>query len=52
MGLTYFKRFRMEVDLTRDSFECPELPVGYQLMAFRDALIEALQDRNQDRNAG
>jgi len=41
MGLTYFKRFRMEVDLTRPLFDCPELPPGYQLMAFRDALIEA-----------
>jgi ribosomal protein S18 acetylase RimI-like enzyme len=41
MGLTYFKRFRMEVDLTVDSFACPPLPPGYTLHAFRDALIEA-----------
>lgn len=41
MGLTYFKRFRMEVDLTGELFECPVLPSGYQLLAFRDALVEA-----------
>jgi GNAT superfamily N-acetyltransferase len=41
MGLTYFKRFRMEVDLTNDAFECPPLPPGYQMLAFRTALIEA-----------
>jgi GNAT superfamily N-acetyltransferase len=42
MGLTYFKRFRMEYDLTNDVyFDCPPLPAGYQLLPFRDALIEA-----------
>jgi GNAT superfamily N-acetyltransferase len=41
MGLTYFKRFRMEVDLTVPSFPCPDLPDGYQVLPFRDALVEA-----------
>lgn len=41
MGLTYFKRYRMEVDLTAATFDCPELPSGYQLLPFRDALVEA-----------
>lgn len=41
MGLTYFKRFRMEVDLTGDLFPCPELAEGYSLVPFRDSLIEA-----------
>lgn len=41
MGLTYFKRFRMEVDLTRRSFDCPDLAPGYELLAFRDSLVEA-----------
>ncbi len=41
MGLTYFKRFRMEVDLLRESFPCPPLPLGYALIPWRDSLVEA-----------
>lgn len=41
MGLTYFKRFRMEVDLQRESFPCPALPAGYSLVAWRESLIDA-----------
>lgn len=31
MGLTYFKRFRMEIDLTGRDWFAPHLPTGYQL---------------------
>jgi GNAT superfamily N-acetyltransferase len=41
MGLTYFKRFRMEYDLCVASFPCPELPPGYVLVPWREALAEA-----------
>ena len=41
MALTYFKRYRMEIDLTRPLFEPPELPPGYALRPWDDALLEA-----------
>jgi hypothetical protein len=41
MGLTYFKRFRMEVELTGRRLEPPPLPGGYRLLAWDDSLIEA-----------
>ncbi len=41
MGLTYFKRFRMEIDLSGRQFSPPDLPVGYRLLAWDDALLEA-----------
>ncbi|HTN76112.1 MAG TPA: GNAT family N-acetyltransferase [Pirellulaceae bacterium] len=41
MGLTYFKRYRMEVDLHDEPFPCPILPLGYTLLAWRDTLVEA-----------
>jgi len=31
MGLTYFKRFRMEIDLSGRDWFTPRLPLGYQL---------------------
>ncbi|REK10791.1 MAG: GNAT family N-acetyltransferase [Planctomycetota bacterium] len=41
MGLTYFKRFRMEIDLLGQQFAPPPLPAGYRLLAWDDALLEA-----------
>jgi ribosomal protein S18 acetylase RimI-like enzyme len=40
MGLTYFKRYRMEIDLGLDFFN-PSLPVGYRLLPWDDSLLEA-----------
>ena len=41
MGLTYFKRFRMEIKLAGSSLpECP-LPPGYRLYAWDAALVSA-----------
>jgi ribosomal protein S18 acetylase RimI-like enzyme len=40
MALTYFKRFRMEFDLARQSFEPPALPEGYQALSWNDSLLE------------
>lgn len=40
MGLTYFKRFLMEVDLSRAPFDPVRLPPGYQLVAWQDSLLE------------
>ena len=39
MGVTYFKRFRMEIDLTRSLFATPDLPAGYELIAWSDPLL-------------
>ena len=39
MGLTYFKRFRMEYDLSYSLPEAPQLPVGYELVPFASDLI-------------
>ena len=41
MGLTYFKRFRMEVDLTGRLLVPPPAPAGYRLLAWDDSLLEA-----------
>ncbi len=40
MGLTYFKRFRMEIELAGRGLEMPSLPAGYQLHAWDFDLIE------------
>ncbi len=40
VGLTYFKRFRMEIDLTGRVLRGPELAADYQLLAWDDALLE------------
>jgi hypothetical protein len=40
MGLTYFKRYRMELDLEGPIFEPPGLPAGYRLLAWHDSLLE------------
>lgn len=44
MGITYFKRFRMEFDLRKDLFAVPELPTGYLLLHWSDSLLAAHSD--------
>ncbi len=39
MAITYYKRFRMEVDLDGD-LESPRLPVGYSWVAWGEGLVE------------
>ncbi len=41
MGLTYFKRYRMEFDLTKPLFPARELPLGYRFRAWDDSLLKA-----------
>lgn len=41
MGVTYFKRYRMEIDLTAPLFSPPPLPPGYLLLPWHDDLLEA-----------
>lgn len=41
MGLTYFKRFRMEFDLTGPPLALPRVPNGYRLLRWDDSLLEA-----------
>jgi ribosomal protein S18 acetylase RimI-like enzyme len=41
VGIVYFKRFRMEVDLARPLFLQPELAAEYRLAAWDDRLLEA-----------
>ncbi len=40
MTLTYFKRYRMEVDLTSTNLELPALPKGYRLLPWEKSLLE------------
>lgn len=40
MGLTYFKRFQMDIDLTRPLFEAPSLPAGYSLIPWNQELVD------------
>lgn len=42
-GLTYFKRFRMEIDLDRD-LPAPQVPAGYCLIPWRSDLVAAHAD--------
>jgi len=44
MGLTYFKRFRMEIDLLGRQIPGPRLPVGYRLLPWDDSLLDAHAD--------
>ena len=39
MGVTYFKRYRMEIDLTRPIFALPRLADGYSLLPWSDKLL-------------
>ncbi|HTQ39127.1 MAG TPA: GNAT family N-acetyltransferase [Pirellulales bacterium] len=41
MGLTYFKRFRMEIDLRGRDFSAPPLPVGYHFVPWASSRLEA-----------
>ena len=41
MSLVYFKRYRMEFDLEGALFSPPRLPLGYFLVPWDDALLEA-----------
>jgi GNAT superfamily N-acetyltransferase len=41
MSLAYFKRFRMEIDLTGRLLAPPAPPEGYRLVAWDDSLLEA-----------
>jgi ribosomal protein S18 acetylase RimI-like enzyme len=41
MGLTYFKRYRMEICLSESLFQPPPLPVRYSLIAWNEDLLEA-----------
>lgn len=43
MGLTFFKRYRMEYDLARIP-RVPDLPAGYHVLAWKEALLEAHAD--------
>ena len=40
MGFTYFKRFRMEIDLKRTRISQPQLPQGYFWVGWHPALLE------------
>lgn len=40
MGITYFKRFRMEIDLRSDLFQPSDLPVNYSLIPWHELLLE------------
>jgi len=40
MGVTYYKRFRMEIDLTRAPLEKPALPEGYEWVPWQLPLLE------------
>jgi GNAT superfamily N-acetyltransferase len=41
MGLTYFKRYRMEIELAGRDLSEPALPEGYELLPWDPALLEA-----------
>jgi GNAT superfamily N-acetyltransferase len=40
MSVTYYKRFRMEIDLEHQDFDVPELPDGYVWTAWNSQLLE------------
>jgi ribosomal protein S18 acetylase RimI-like enzyme len=44
MGIVYFRRFRMEIELTPPLFPRPELPTDYRLTAWDDQLLETHAD--------
>ncbi len=39
MGITYFKRYRMELDLTRGNITEPEIPSGYHFLPWCETLV-------------
>ena len=40
MGLTYFKRYRMEFDLSNSVPECAQAPAGYDFIPYTPALLK------------
>ncbi|MGQ0636097.1 MAG: GNAT family N-acetyltransferase [Planctomycetaceae bacterium] len=40
MGVTYYKRFRMEIDLSRSRLPAAELPPEYEFVAWNAVLLE------------
>jgi hypothetical protein len=44
MGLTYFKRFRMEIDLRAPLRFAPKLPSGYRFVPWNPGLLEVHAD--------
>lgn len=40
MGMTYFKRYRMELDLRRPLFAPPPLPSNYELVDWQDSALD------------
>lgn len=40
MGVTYFKRYRMEIDLDGRLYDPPQLPTGYELVPWREDVLE------------
>lgn len=40
MGMTYFKRYRMELDLRRPIFAPPPLPSNYELVDWHDSALD------------
>jgi len=44
MGLTYFKRYRMEIDLDKPIFAAPSLPDDYQLLQWDPSTLEVHAD--------
>ena len=41
MGVTYFKRYRMEYDLTSSLFSLPHMPPHFQAVAWSPSLLDA-----------
>ncbi len=41
LGLTYFKRYRMEIDLVGRNFDSGALPAGYRLVAWDESVIDS-----------
>jgi len=44
MALTYFKRYRMEIDLAGLDLSAPELPDGYSLLSWHPSLLDSHAD--------
>ena len=40
MGLTYFKRYRMEIDFSDGIFAPPPMPTGYRLLPWSTSLLQ------------
>jgi GNAT superfamily N-acetyltransferase len=40
MGLTYFKRYRMEIDIASSMFSLPDMPRDYEMVSWDESLLE------------